>query len=524
MLVQAGCEPAQGGSNITHVGAEKDEPADDDHPRGVYKVIPPTSAEPSKAEKDAMKGPPPHRTIFVNKNGGTFYAGDDNASKNRSSIIGGSVSIPPYEKGAANWTKFLTCIQDQFSRWNVTVTDVDPGDAPHIEAVIGGYPGDIGMGSGVGGVSPMTGDCALIERSVVYIFSKQFSSPQVECEVAAQEIGHSLGMDHEYLCEDPMTYLSGCGKKGFQDKTVSCGEYSPRSCMCGSAKQNSVQFMNERLGLAGAPPPPVADAGPPPTPADGGAPPPPSDGGSAPPPPGKDGGAPPPPPVDDGGAPPPPVTGAPLINLLSPEEGAKLPEHSTISIAATITDSDGVATAALRWTIGSKTADWDCAAPPGEVTCSVTGSTYTWLVPVGTGPRTWAVVATDKIGKSAVSTTRTLTLGPGGSTPPPPTPPPDGAPVLKVDQPTEGATYSPGDSIPVRVAVSAPSGISKVQLVWKSPVGDVVYWLTSSGTTWSIDLDLSWSAKAGTRTLAITAWDEDGKSGSAPDRVINVSP
>jgi len=228
------------GSDVTAAGQAKG-------PVGIYKVLP-LDGVPSDVES-AMKeqAGPGKRIIFVNKNGGTYTPGQDNSSNNVSSIPGFVAKVPAYEKGAASWSQFMTCIKDQFAPFNVEVTDVDPGGVPHIEGVMGGSPQHVGMGSGVGGVAPMNGDCSTVERAVVYIFTQVFGSAQVECEVAAQEIGHAIGMDHEYLCEDPMTYLNGCGKKKFQEETVWCGEYSPRQCMCGG-KQNSVQFMMSRLG------------------------------------------------------------------------------------------------------------------------------------------------------------------------------------------------------------------------------------------------------------------------------------
>ena len=83
----------------------------------------------------------------------------------------------------------------------------------------------------------------------------------MQCEIAAQEIAHAYGLDHEFLCDDPMTYLSGCGRKTFQDRTVSCGEYSARACKC-SGQQNSYRALIDRLGPAGSAPPPPPPARP----------------------------------------------------------------------------------------------------------------------------------------------------------------------------------------------------------------------------------------------------------------------
>jgi uncharacterized protein (TIGR03382 family) len=51
-----------------------------------------------------------------------------------------------------------------------------------------------------------------------------------------------------------MTYLNYNGDRTFKDQTVSCGEYQNRACGIGGSvcrpNQNSVQLLNERLGIA----------------------------------------------------------------------------------------------------------------------------------------------------------------------------------------------------------------------------------------------------------------------------------
>jgi hypothetical protein len=61
-------------------------------------------------------------------------------------------------------------------------------------------------------------------------------------------------------------------------------------------------------------------------------------------------------------------------------------------------------------------------------------------------------------------------------------------------------------------------------MVWKSPVGDVAYDLANlSGGTWGIDLDVSWSAVFGPRTLSVTATDDAGNK-AALNRTITIGP
>jgi uncharacterized protein (TIGR03382 family) len=80
--------------------------------------------------------------------------------------------------------------------------------------------------------------------------------PQIVCEIMAQEIAHSFGLDHEMLPSDPMTYLDYNGDRTFQDTMASCGEFADRMCgingnMC-RQRQNSVALLKQRLGVHGA--------------------------------------------------------------------------------------------------------------------------------------------------------------------------------------------------------------------------------------------------------------------------------
>ncbi len=229
-----------------------------DYPRGTKVVMDPIY-EQELVERGADVGAVAagHAVlVYMNRVGGTFSPGANNASTNRSTLVEQTVNFPAANLSAAQWSEVMTCVQQQFSRFNVEITDVDPGATPHFESVVAGNPGIIGMEAGVGGVSPFSSNCDLIPNSIVFTFTDVLpNDPQIICEVAAQEIAHSFGLDHEYLCSDPMTYLTGCGNKGFQDVFAPCGEGQPRACAqpgqydCGYAEQNSVQLLTQRLGL-----------------------------------------------------------------------------------------------------------------------------------------------------------------------------------------------------------------------------------------------------------------------------------
>jgi MYXO-CTERM domain-containing protein len=227
----------------------------DGRPRPSFIVQGPIEPLPPPVIDDSAHAAP--KIFFLNKNGGTYTPGNNDARTNRSSIVGQTRSVPAWNVSASGWSQVMTCMTTMFSRWNVVITDVDPGNVPHWELVVAGRPQDIGMQAGIGGVSPF--NCSTINNSIVFTFAEVYGTAYRDiCETNAQEIAHSFGLDHERLCADPMTYLTGCGNKSFQNTAAPCGEYTNRPCMCGGSTQNSVALLDQRLGLYEAP---AVDAG-----------------------------------------------------------------------------------------------------------------------------------------------------------------------------------------------------------------------------------------------------------------------
>ncbi len=193
------------------------------------------------------------RVIYLNHDGVILRPGDNDSSRDRSSIVGQPTLISGWDVDDDTWLETALCIADIYAPFDVTVTDEDPGDVPHIEAVIGGHPSDIGLPDNVAGVSPFTSDCSIIERSVVFTFTDVLpDDPRIVCEVMAQEIAHSYGLDHEMLASDPMSYLDYAGERTFQDEMAPCGEFANRKCGINGTtcrqRQNSVALLEQRLG------------------------------------------------------------------------------------------------------------------------------------------------------------------------------------------------------------------------------------------------------------------------------------
>ncbi|RMH41438.1 MAG: hypothetical protein D6689_11190 [Deltaproteobacteria bacterium] len=235
-------------------------PALAERPRGTYIPIDESMADVRYVD-DTVITPQGHggsHILYLNRcrGGETFSPGFNDSRQNRSSIIDRSYTLPEYPYGDASFEQVATCVRQLMAPFNIQVVTEDPGQTPHHEAVVCGKPTDLGMQNGVGGVAPFS--CGVIENSITYTFAEVYGGQtRFICETIAQEAAHGWGLDHEYLCEDPMTYLSGCGPKSYQDIDARCGEFSARNCQCGGATQNSFRRIAAVFGTADPTPPSV---------------------------------------------------------------------------------------------------------------------------------------------------------------------------------------------------------------------------------------------------------------------------
>lgn len=220
-------------------------PADAATPAGTLSVAPTAKGQLAQT-----------RLIYMNRSGVTLRPGLNNSSLQTSSIVESMTEITPWEIEDEDWADTMDCMRDMFSPFDVQITDQDPGMTTHLEAVFGGHPNDVGLPDNVAGISPFTTNCSVIENSVVFTFTDILpDDPRLMCEVMAQEIAHSYGLDHQMLASDPMSYLDYDGDRVFQDEDAFCGEYDLRTCgIAGNVcreTQNSVELLTQRLGRAG---------------------------------------------------------------------------------------------------------------------------------------------------------------------------------------------------------------------------------------------------------------------------------
>ncbi len=232
----------------TPLDARAEEPeAPDDYARGTYIQV----DAPDSVTND---GPVAHggdsHILFLQRceGGLTISPGNGGSVADESQIVSGVINFPPFPYGDSAWNDVVDRTRNIFSPFNITVTDVDPGNTPHDEAIVCGDGAMAGF-AGAGGVAPFS--CGVIPNAITFTFADTLgNNPQLLAEVVGQEAAHAWGLDHEFLCEDPMTYLSGCGPKTFQDIDAQCGEFSARACSCGGNTQNSYQHIINTFGAS----------------------------------------------------------------------------------------------------------------------------------------------------------------------------------------------------------------------------------------------------------------------------------
>ncbi len=197
----------------------------------------------------------PTKTIFLERNAVDLQPGEDDAARGISSVLANATNKPARSKGwtggDAKWKQLVSCVKTMFAPFDVAITDERPSGDNFMMVVVGGKPTDIGIANShhVSGLAPFNGE--VIPRAVVYAFAATSNNDvRATCETIAMEVAHAYGLDHEYLCKDVMTYLTGCGTKSFVDADAPCGESKQRSCEGGQPSQNSYRRLVAVLGAA----------------------------------------------------------------------------------------------------------------------------------------------------------------------------------------------------------------------------------------------------------------------------------
>lgn len=435
------------------------------------------------------------QVIWVNMEGGTYTGtrSSDDSAQRRSWIIGkrgySSRQFKPYGT-AAEQEQVFNGVRDLFARFNVLVTRQRPTSGDFVDCIVTASPGST-IGCSCGGIAPMRNNCSVITKAIVFVFASRLGSTRRVAEVAAQEIGHAFGLEHEMLKEDPMSYLAYSQGKTFQDKYASCGEYQARACQCGGT-QNSVQALLRRFG--------------------------PREGAE-------------------------PVPGNATIKFISPATAdAVIRGNREIEIVVEATDPQNLSKVELIWDHTGRALDCAVGGNGVDWSCSKSGNIYTWKLNVGTGSRTYRVRVTDAAatGNAKVTTSPSRSLRLTSEEPET-----CGAPAVEfVDiksavngeslaAAAEGAdtespyvSLAPGQiiSLTARARSSATGkGIHHVHAMWQDAHGlsqSIMERVTDD--LWQLDVLIGPGAEEGMAHLMIEATDYGGRTATTAPELIHV--
>ncbi len=270
-----------------------------------------------------------------------------------------NATVPPAKFSDAQWLQLVSCVRDEFARFNVDVVQDRPATPGFIMEMVGGQPSDLSLPSGVGGIAPIDSNaCSTIEGAIVYVFAEALNNDvQTTCEAGSQEIAHAFSLDHELLDSDPMTYLMYTGHKTFQDMDADCGEFQSRQCICNRAQQNSVKILSDKAGLFQDP-------------------------------------------------------NGPAVSITSPDDGAML-SAGALAITVHATSPMGIQRVTLHYQDAFSWIVADCSGH--GLPCTRNGDDYVFNVSNAGGLATFFAEAADTAGTTNVTHSRTVSLGSVGN-------------------------------------------------------------------------------------------------------------
>ena len=206
------------------------------------------------------------RTIYLNKNGGTYNVRSGNvtdaATNTASTIASGdgaqhlNAVIPPIDS-VFNWPYIVTCVKAHYKPYNVSITETEPISGDYVEAVVGGTGASTGWSSnsGILGVASADNFCGVTEKGIAFSFSTNHIGIAKQddelCATIAHEVGHLLALEHEVANADTMSYVpyATAHAKSFTTTDSHCGTDSQTqtSCSCQTTAAGEMTDSAKRL-------------------------------------------------------------------------------------------------------------------------------------------------------------------------------------------------------------------------------------------------------------------------------------
>jgi len=256
--------------------------ADSARPIDIVQVVPRRTTGPTAAPLAADT-----HTLYINRcrGGCTVTEGSTDSRSDRSDLAEGAAHLSEFNGGQQTWDDMMSCLRDVYARFNIIVTDIDPGNTPHLEVMVAGTAGQLSsqFPANVGGISitacSAVGSCDnFIPNALAFTFGNTgfyANKPNELCATTAQEIAHTWALDHTIDPTDPMTYnlsfdgirqykdnvpcgsdcnAAGRGPSPFNVPCTGTGVTGTHTCFGGDATQNEVQTITSLFGSSGPTP------------------------------------------------------------------------------------------------------------------------------------------------------------------------------------------------------------------------------------------------------------------------------
>lgn len=178
-------------------------------------------------------------TLFLNRAGGDYDAGADDAVANRSVLLDGPLHLEPWPHDET-WASTAACIRRGLAPFAIDVVEVAPA-APHVELVF-----TTTYWAGSPGMTYVVPD-SCVPHQLGFVFGDALPVDARACQMALVGFAQmTAGLSIGDNCNDFLDLGMDCTEeREFVDAPVACvdGFDQPTACRCGGTTQNTFAAM-----------------------------------------------------------------------------------------------------------------------------------------------------------------------------------------------------------------------------------------------------------------------------------------
>lgn len=185
--------------------------------------------------------------VYLDQQGGAYdHGGVDDATTNLSVLVDQPRTLPAWPANGPDWSEVGACIRAALAPFPITVTEVDPGLAPHVEIVF-----TTSYWAGDPGTSFIVPNNCRSDHQLEFVFGDALPDATRACQIAMlgfAEMTANLTLDDN--CNDLVDLAQDCSPvRSFVDDTVTCVDDrdQPAACRCGGTTENTFAALAARF-------------------------------------------------------------------------------------------------------------------------------------------------------------------------------------------------------------------------------------------------------------------------------------